>query len=215
MELPLESVEIIYALSGGNSSLGTRRSAIRSLGTSWLAYRGGEWRSAVPCTRTRWVDLPRGRRTAISFPSSEIATIPTHLQTKSVDTWLVISRSARAWARFLLPVFAGLARSPMAALMASISARITKPPDSNLRTEDRWLVQIELISEQKDAKMVITGKGVYELTAKIAVYHAGRLLAPDLATFGVLPPSAVLQPGSFLTHAVQAWQCKVDPPINP
>ncbi|MEN8242201.1 MAG: saccharopine dehydrogenase NADP-binding domain-containing protein, partial [Chloroflexota bacterium] len=49
----LDAIDVIYALSGGNSSRGTRLSAIRSLGTSWLAYRGGDWVSAVPCSSTR------------------------------------------------------------------------------------------------------------------------------------------------------------------
>ena len=99
IESPMTSIDVIYALSGGNSSLGSRKSAIRSLGTSWLAFRNGEWTSAVPCTRTRWVSLPQGLRTAISFPSSEISILPTHIRTDQVDPWLVISRRSGYWRR--------------------------------------------------------------------------------------------------------------------
>jgi short subunit dehydrogenase-like uncharacterized protein len=210
---PLDSIDVIYALSGGNSSLGTRRSAIRSLGTSWLAFRNGDWRSAVPCTRTRWVSLPRGRRSAISFPSSEIATLPPHIQSDAVNTWLVISRSSRYWARWVLPLFSWLARTPLASLMAAISARITKPPESNLRTEDRWLIQIEALREDTTTTMILSGKGVYELTARIAVYTANQLLKSEIKSFGVLPPSSVLEPEVFLQHAVEAWDCQITSPI--
>jgi short subunit dehydrogenase-like uncharacterized protein len=210
----VDSLEIIYALSGGNSSLGTRRSAIRSLGTSWLAFRNGDWRSAVPCTRTRWVSLPRGRRSAISFPSSEIATIPTHIQTDNVATWLVISRSSRYWARIVLPLFSWLARTPLAGMMATVSARITKPPEANLRTQDRWLIQIEAVQRDSTTTMILSGKGVYELTAKIAVHTARQLLSPDLNAFGVLPPSSVLEPGVFLQHVVETWGCQITSPVR-
>lgn len=213
IEPPLTSLDVTYALSGGNSSLGTRQSAIRSLGTSWLAFRGGEWTRAVPCTQTRWVSLPRGIRAAVSFPSSEISTLPTHVITDRVTTWLVISRRARYWAGFVLPLFAWLARSPMAALMTAISARITPPPEADLRTDDRWLIQIEASSQAGGRTMTLAGTGVYEMTARIAAYTAARLLDPHFSKSGVLAPSEVLDPVVFLNHAVSEWGCQIEPPI--
>jgi short subunit dehydrogenase-like uncharacterized protein len=214
IESPLTSLDVIYALSGGNSSLGSRKSAIRSLGTSWLAFRNGEWASAVPCTRTRWVSLPQGLRAAISFPSSEISTVPTHTLTDQVNTWLVISRRSRHWAKTVIPMFAWLARSPLASIIAEISTRITKPPEADLRTEDRWLIQIEATSQTGGRTYTLTGKGVYEMTAKIAVYTAARLLEPGPTKFGVLSPSAVLEPRVFMDHAVHQWGCQIDPPLS-
>jgi short subunit dehydrogenase-like uncharacterized protein len=212
---PLASIDVIYALSGGNSSLGSRRSAIRSLGTSWLAFRGGEWIRAVPCTRTRWVTLPKGERAALSFPSSEITTLPGHLLTEEINTWLVISRRSRHWAKIVLPIFAGMARSPIASWMAAVSSWIVKPPEAGLRTEDSWLVQIEAVSHSATRTVTITGKGVYEITAKIAAYAAMKLLEGNHKQFGVLPPSAVLDPQGFLEHAINHWDCQITPPTNP
>jgi short subunit dehydrogenase-like uncharacterized protein len=210
----LDSIDVIYALSGGNSSQGSRLSAIRSLGTSWLAFRGGEWVRAVPCTRTRWVSLPKGERAALSFPSSETATIPGHLLTDEVNTWLVISRRARHWAKIVLPFFAGMARRPVASWMGAISSWLVKPPQSGLRSQDSWLIQIEAASHSTSRTVTITGKGVYEITAKIAAYAAMKLLEGGLKRFGVLPPSAILDPQTFLQHVIDHWDCQITPPFN-
>ena len=214
MDGPITSIDVIYALSGGNSSRGTRLSAIRSLGTSWLAYRGGGWVSAVPCTTTRTVRLPKGNRTALSFPSSEIATIPSHLELDQVDTWMVVSRAASRWIKFVLPAFAWLARTPLAPLMGEISARVVKPPAANLRSEDQWLIQVEAVSPAGESSITLTGKGVYDLTAKIVVYAADLLLSADPNHYGVLSPSAVLDPRGLLQYGVDHWDFEITPSIK-
>jgi short subunit dehydrogenase-like uncharacterized protein len=206
---PLTTLDVIYALSGGNSSRGSRLSAIRSLGTSWLAYRGGEWVSAVPCTATRTVALPKGPRTALSFPSSEISTIPNHLTVDRVTTWMVISRRSSRWIKFVLPVFAGLARTPLAPLMGNLSASLIKPPSENLRTEDRWLVQVEAESHARRGSITLNGKGVYEITAKVVVFAAQQLLSAQPKQFGVIPPSVILPPKILLPYADENWDCEI------
>lgn len=45
-----DEASVVYDLHGKGSSLATRQSALRSLATSWLAYRGGRWvRAACVC----------------------------------------------------------------------------------------------------------------------------------------------------------------------
>jgi hypothetical protein len=98
--------------------------------------------------------------------------------------------------------------------MAAISGWIVKPPDMGLRSKDNWLVQLEATSHSGTRILTMTGKGVYETTAKIAVYAAMKLLEGDHKKFGVLPPSAILEPQTFLQHTTENWDCQITPPIN-
>ena len=62
----LDEISIVYDIRGRGSSIGSRRSALRSLATSWLGYRGGQWGRALPGQESRRNQLPTGRRAAIS-----------------------------------------------------------------------------------------------------------------------------------------------------
>ncbi|MBN1657204.1 MAG: saccharopine dehydrogenase NADP-binding domain-containing protein [Anaerolineae bacterium] len=207
---PVDEVSITYHISGGGSSLGTRRSAVRSLATSWLAYRKGQWVRSIPGRYTRQVDLPRGTRTALSFPSSETVTLPAHLAVRDVSTWMVISHRAGTWAPLLVPAFARLARTPFGSLVEALIAHVLPPPDSGLRSDAPFTVQVTACTGDKVRRFTLTGEGVYDLTADIVAYAAGTLHAADHHRAGVLPPALALDPDSFLTYAAGQWSVQID-----
>jgi short subunit dehydrogenase-like uncharacterized protein len=214
---PPEEVSITYDVLGQGSSLGTRRSAVRALATSWLAYGGGDWVRAAPGRRTRRVELPGGARRALSFPSSEIVTVPHHrveetAGLRQVTTWMVVSEHARFWAPLLVPAFAWLARGPLGRLFEALLAHILPPPESGLRSDAPFAVQVEARRGDEAGRLTLMGQGVYDLTAEIVAYAAARLARPDHdavetqpSAAGVLPPSGILEPRAFLDHAVQTW----------
>lgn len=205
----LERLDVTYALSGGGSSLGTRQSAVRSLGTSWLGYRGGGWVPQVPCSFTQRVTLPRGERRALAFPSSEITTLPRHIQVDEIGTWMVIGRRAARWAPRLIPAFAYLARGPFGRLAARVSTLVAHPGPEGIRSAAPFLIQIEGRQGSNLKHVRLSGTGVYELTAQVIAYAAGQMLAPDYARAGVLAPAQAVEPEAFLRHATQHWGMKV------
>jgi short subunit dehydrogenase-like uncharacterized protein len=221
---PPEEVSVIYDVLGQGSSLGTRRSAVRALATSWLAYRDGAWVRAVPGRRTRRVGLPDGDHWALSFPSSEIVTVPHHeaeatAALRQVTTWMVVSRQARFWAPLLVPAFAWLARGPLGRLIDALLAHVLPPPESGLRSDAPFTVQVEARRGEEVRRLVLLGQGVYDLTAEIITYAAARLVRPDHdavktqpSATGVLPPSAILAPRAFLDHAAERWDLVVRGP---
>ncbi len=198
-------VRVVYDIGGGGSSLGTRRSAVRSLATSWLAYRDGAWVKERPGGETRRFELPAGTRHALSFPSSEIVTVPGHLPARRVTAWLTISAGARFWAPILVPLFARLARGPVGQLVEVLITRVSPPPEAGVRSAAPFAVKVEVQGSGKAQAMTLTGRGVYDLTAEIVAYTAARLAQPGYDRAGVLAPAAALDPRAFLDHAAAEW----------
>jgi short subunit dehydrogenase-like uncharacterized protein len=208
---PVDEISVTYHVSGGGSSQGTRRSAVRSLATSWLAYRGGQWVRSIPGRHTRQVNLPHGERTALSFPSSETVTVPAHVAVRDVTTWMVISRRAGAWAPVLVPAFARLAGTPASKLLEALIARVM-PPDSGLRSDAPFMIQVTARYGDEAHHHTLMGQGVYDLTGEIVAYAAGVLHADGYRRSGVLPPALALDPDAFLAHASTHWRVRLDPP---
>ena len=212
---PLSEVSVVYDIGGRGSSFGSRRSAVRSLATSWLSYQQGQWIPAVPCREGRRVPLPEGQRPVLSFPSSEIVTVPQHLPVRQVTTWTTISWHARFWAPVLLPLFAWLARGPVGRLVEAAILQVSPPPEAGLRSDAPFTVQVQ--TRQGDVgpgdvnhsspsrSLTLSGKGVYDLTAEIVAYAARQLAQPGYDRAGVLAPAVALNPSELLDLAVAQW----------
>jgi len=207
---PADELCVVYALGGRGSSFGTRRSAVRSLAASWLEYRDGCWNGAVPGRETRRVQLSGESRPALSFPSAETVTAPSHIAVDRVSTWLLITRGASLWAPTLIPLFAWLARGPaFSRLVLWLSTRFAPPPSTGLRSEAPFSIKVELRRGDSSKALTLTGRGVYDLTAEIVTYAAEQLLHSDNGRAGVLAPALVLNPQKLLDHATENWGIQV------
>jgi short subunit dehydrogenase-like uncharacterized protein len=212
---PLSEVSIVYDICGRGSSFGSRRSAVRSLATSWLSYQQGQWVTAIPCREGRRIPLPDGLRPVLSFPSSEIVTVPQHLLVRQVTTWTTISWHARFWAPVLLPLFAWLARGPVGRLVEAAILQVSPPPEAGLRSDAPFVVQVQArqgdvgpgdVNGSSEARsLTLSGKGVYDLTAEIVAYAATQLAQPGYDQAGVLAPAVALNPSELIDLAVAHW----------
>jgi short subunit dehydrogenase-like uncharacterized protein len=200
-----DELVVVYDIHGRGSSIGSRRSAVRALATSWLGYRDGYWCRAMPGREGRRVQLPGGPRPAISFPSSEIVTVPHHIPVGQVKTWLTASWHAPLWAPALLPIFAWLARGLVGRMVEAVIACVFPPQETGLRSDAPFTIQVEARHGDTREMLTLTGKGVYDLTAEIVAYAAGQLAQPGYDRAGVLPPAAALDPQALLDHAVARW----------
>lgn len=205
----LDELSIVYDIHGRGSSFGSRRSAVRALATSWLGYRDGQWCHAIPCREGRRAPLPDGARPALSFPSSEIVTVPSHLPVRQVTTWLTASWHALFWAPVLVPIFAWLARGPVGRLAETLICQVSPPPETGLRSDAPFVVLVEARQSNVHRALILTGKGVYDLTAEIVAYAAGQMAQPGYERQGVLAPAVAFDPQALLDHAVTHWDIDV------
>jgi short subunit dehydrogenase-like uncharacterized protein len=201
----LDEVDIVYDIRGRGSSIGSRRSAVQALATSWLGYRDGYWRRAIPGREGRRVQLPAGPRRAVSFPSSEIVTVPQHTPARHVRTWLAASWHAPFWAPLLVPTFAWLARGLVGWMVEALICRVFLPPETGMRSDAPFAILVEARWGDTSQALTISGKGVYDLTAEIIAYAAAQLARPAYDRAGVLAPAAALDPQALLDHAAAQW----------
>ncbi len=203
----LDEVSVVYTLRGTGASAGSRRSAIRSLATSWITYQDGTWRGSLPGGRVQRWALPGGKRHALTFPSCESVTLPAHLTVGAVNTWLSVSPGARFWAPLVIPLFAWLARGALGRLLLhTVGVR------GKERRGDSFDVYVCARRGAQGGWINLHGQAVYDLTAEIVAYAAGVLLHAPPEGGGLLAPAQALNPGDFLAWVQrQGVRCEEGP----
>jgi short subunit dehydrogenase-like uncharacterized protein len=206
---PLDQIHVVYSLGGSGASKGTRRSAVRSLATSWVAYRDGDWVGQIPGGKVRRFCLPGRERHALSFPSSETVTIPAHIPLRRVDTWMSTTSGARFWAPVAIPLFARMARSILRGLILNVVARnentAIQALDIGIRDDAPFIVYVSAHRGKESRWIALTGKNPYGITADIVAYSARQLSRSDYEKSGLLAPAQALEPRPFINYAVKHW----------
>lgn len=206
---PLDEVNVVYVLKGKGASQGTRRSAVRSLATSWIAYRDGDWTGQVPGGKVRQFPMPGGPRHALSFPSCESITIPAHLPVRRVDTWMATTTGARFWAPVVIPLFARLSRSILRPLILKMASSGGFSPgsalDVGLRSDSPFIIYTQARQAERTCWTALLGQNPYGLTAEIIAYAARQLTQPGYDRSGMLAPAQAFDSQAFLGYAQKNW----------
>jgi short subunit dehydrogenase-like uncharacterized protein len=210
-ELPIvDAVDVVYRLPGMGSSYGTRASALRSLATSWLAYRGGRFIATRPGAgeyrKERFAD---GRSyPTLAFPSSETVTVPAHLAVRDVTTRLTSSRLGAILGPWVFPLAASLLRGPMGALLRMLAERAAVPPSAAVRAQMPFMIAVAVRAQARTCCLSLRGYDPYGLTARIVAYTVAQL-SEKPPPVGVIPPARVLDPAAFL-DAAHAWGVTIE-----
>jgi short subunit dehydrogenase-like uncharacterized protein len=203
---PLEELSVTYMLPGAGSSRGTRASALRSLATSWLAYRDGAYLAERPCTTVRSTRIGGRIYRTLAFPSGETATVPAHLPVREVSTWMVVSRAAAIYGPRVMPLVAPLLRGPLGHGLRRLALRAA-PPAPEARARMPFTIVVAARAGVVTSTITLRGVDPYGLTARIAGFAAARLLGADTPA-GVLPPALALDPAELI-EAVRDWGVEV------
>lgn len=211
----LDEINIVYMLNWAGASSGTRRSAVRSLATSWVTYRDGGWTGEIPGGKVRKIDIPGYQRYALSFPSCESITLPAHLPVRQVNAWMTTSRGVRFWGPLLVPLLSRLSRSilrgPILAIAAlggkhsSASFPAGSAKDAEMRKRSSFVISIEVRSGEHNRSALLTGSDPYGLTAEIAAYAAQQLTAPGYERKGFMAPALAFDPRAMVDYAQSNW----------
>lgn len=212
----IDEINVIYQLSGAGASAGTRRSIVRSLATSWIAYRQGEWKGEIPGARLRKFELPAGARHTQSMPSCESLSIPSHTHVNTVNVWLAAKPSTLLFSRFTIPLLARLSRSIARPLLLKLASQGGhKPDDQNLMIDapdDGFVIYVGFRHENRDSWMSLNGSNPYGLTAKIIALAAATLPERQkCGLVGILAPAQALNPSGLLSAAVTEWGLTISP----
>jgi short subunit dehydrogenase-like uncharacterized protein len=209
-----DEINIIYHLAGLGGSRGTRRSAIRSLGTSWITYRNASWTGMIPGSEVREFTLPEGSQPAYLIPSCESATLPAHIQVDNVNVWMTTTHAKAFWTRLLLPLLARASRSilrdPILAIAGSGGMNAPAAGTAVEKGASSFKIRIQLSQGKKQHWMTISGQDPYLLTAQLAAYAAQQLLSTPRPQSGLLSPAQALDPQGLFDTAVKHWNITLD-----
>lgn len=209
---PIDRLDIIYVLNGVRSSAGTRRSAVRSLATSWIAYRDGDWRGMLPSGQVQQFALPSGNQWAMLFPSCESITTPAHLPVRHVDCWMGVEPRARFLMPLAVPLLARLSRSILRPWILSVAARGASAETAQTASpaaQQPFLVYARAARGSAQRWISITGNDPYTLTADVLTYTS-KVLLEKTRSGGLYAPAQVIDPEQFLDHGKIHWGWTVE-----
>lgn len=210
---PVDEIAVGYALSRVRTTPGTRQSLLAALSRPTSVWREDRWDTAAPLSRTRTIAFPPpfGPREALLWPSGEVITLPRHVATRRVDTYLAVGEDlpgmavAARLAGVLGPLVSLAAASPLGAF-ARAQAGAAPSPDEEARRRIEFAVVAEASLRFHRARVSLSGRDPYAISARIAALGALRLLAPDQPPAGVLAPSELADAeASLATLVAEGW----------
>ena len=197
---PLDEVVVAYALDGFVPTPGTQRALVASLTGPGVMWTAGRWDPVRPGTRRRDINFgpPLGSRSARSFPSGEVITVPRHIAVRQVETLLAPSgpRWLGAGLSLAAPLLA-FARGPLPALLEGL-ADPHQIPDPIRRSAARFAVVAQARRGFERSQVTIAGHDIYAVTAHLAASAAARLAVRTDGPVGVLAPSEVFPAATAL-----------------
>ncbi|HEY1640955.1 MAG TPA: saccharopine dehydrogenase [Streptosporangiaceae bacterium] len=178
-----DQLAIAYALSSWHPTSGTRATGIvsaqRRAGRR-VAYTGGRLQfRAGDAPRSTWTfPAPVGPRlVAGEFTMADSATIPAHLDTPEIATYMSVNA-----------VDDLLAADPSGPVAAGEDGR----------SAQTFLVEVVVRSGAEERRAVASGRDIYAVTAPLVVEAACRVLAGEGGTAGVAPAGARFDAAGFL-----------------
>ena len=89
----LDEVVVAYGLHRMRPTRGTRLSALEALGEPGVMWHSGRWDPVRPAAERRTFNFgaSSGGREAVSFPSGEVISVPRHVATRRVQTFVSLS----------------------------------------------------------------------------------------------------------------------------
>lgn len=197
----LEEVLIVYAVHRFGTSRGTKLSALRSIEDQGWQWEAGGRRLETPGSDVRRAVLPEpvGPRSLVSFPSPEVLTVPRHLHTERVRTFLAVPEKLGAVLALAAPRLPGLLSGRLGTWARKAVEHVPRGPAEARRKEARSLVVA--VARAKDGRarsVAVHLEDPYGLTGEILVIGARNLVDGGIAPGFRAPSEVAKDPGAFL-----------------
>ena len=207
-----DEITVSYAVDRMSPTKGTRMSILDALGKPGYAWAKDRWIPVSPGSERKEVDYPEpfGPRTALSFPSPEVITIPRHSPAARVQTYMslgpesaltqAVSMVAPIVSPIMTPLLGSILRSGIGAMAQSALESSKSQPGGE--RDSRFAIVAEATAGGESAQCRLSGVDIYGVSAGIACLAAERLQNEGKLA-GVLAPSEILEPQDALEEIAE------------
>jgi hypothetical protein len=205
---PLDDVAISYIYDDLVLSPSSQRALFSRLSARPLVWKRDRWESVTAGAERRRVNAGRemGERDVVSFPGGDVISVPRHLASKSVQTFVSTTRSAAATTGLRL-----LARAmpfvPKRA--ADLLAPYAFADDDYART--RFAVVVQARRGFAAAQVVVSGSDIYGTTAAIAAWIGRALVGRPQGPLGMRAPSELFRAEPALREIAANASLTIEP----
>jgi hypothetical protein len=206
---PLDELVVSYVFDDLVLSPGSQRAVLDNLHDRALVWRRDRWESIGPGALRRRINVGRemgGERDVVSFPGGDVITLPRHVATRSVQTYLSTTRSPIA-----TTALRWLARAMPLVPRAATQAMATYTPSDDEYARTRFAVVAQARRGFAAAQVVVRGSDQYRTSAVIAAWVARALLARKAGPVGMRAPSELFRPAAALREVAVSAQLAVEP----
>jgi short subunit dehydrogenase-like uncharacterized protein len=206
----LGAIDVAYSISGWRPSAATVRTRLEGLGSQAWTYDGGlRPQRGLPPTRFFEFPAPLGRKRVAVYPTPEVITLPRHVTARRIQVYMTAATLGPAALGPLLPTVANAAATlmgtPLRGPVESVLRAIWGGKDTGAKQSDptQFSISLALTALAGTHRASVTGCGVYDLTAVMAVEAALHLMHEWDGRSGALAAGQAFHPASMLARIAQ------------
>jgi len=191
-----DSIEVVYRVKGGATSLGTRRSFLKQLEHPWFRLSSGQLKriNFVPIIRDHSA-LRQDPRMLIEFPGGEAVLFPLHLGVRGVRSFMRLPRSVpKIPFAFPTAILRATAIFPLTGALMAMSLTKEGPPSEEELNKTTASVTCTARSITGSAVCTANTQNPYLITAVIISQLAMKLSKGGTDIAGPCSPSMVAGP---------------------
>ncbi len=205
---PLDEIAVSYVFDDLALSAGSQRALFGGVGSRVLVWRRDRWEPGRSGDHRRINAGPTlgGERDAIGYAGGEVVTVPRHIATNLVTTYVSTTRSASASAamRLFSRALPFVPRSA-SALLAPYAA-----PDTDYG-KTAFAIVAQARRGFSAAQVTVRGRDLYRTTAAIAAWSARQLVARPVGPIGMRAPSELFRAHVALTELARDADLVLEP----
>lgn len=187
---------ICYAVRNMGMSHGTKKSVVRALASRGYTYVDGHLEPKKPAYRLFDVPLPSGRTlSAAWFPGGESLTVPLFAKVSQVESCLAVGDAAGKVLRLLSPVVDKVADRAMGVADRVIELTSGDPHEQGSRPD---FIVAAFDPSKPQFLAGIAGTDPYDVTARVLVEAARRIIEEPPEEGGFTSPAALFDVRDFL-----------------
>lgn len=205
---PFDDVAVSYIFDDLVLSPSSQRAVFDALHARGLMWRRDRWEATGPAAQRRRIDagdVMGGEREVLSFPGGDVITIPRHIASQSVQTFVSTSRRPAATTALRL-----LARAIPVVPKRISDVLAPYVPEREDYARTHFAVVARAQRGSSTAQVTVRGADMYRVSAAVTVWIARQLLGRTTGPVGMRAASEVFHPQPALLQVAQTANLTVE-----